>query len=158
MRIIFLYIILVGVMLVVLLKIIRIGENIKAPQDVSGDWKIKNEFVSSIQGNCAAIAFNKRNPKLNIEQSGKYLELKLSDSSNTVMNGKLENDSLKFECIIPAKKDINNLFRSEIKVRLSLKLINHKNSPNEISGLWSIINCSNCKPISFAAIKENNEQ
>ncbi len=65
------------------------------------------------------------------------------------MNSKLENSSLKFELIIPTKKDIKNSCGNEIQLRMFLKLLNHKNLSNEISGLWSIINCSSCKQLAF---------
>ncbi|MCL5028064.1 MAG: hypothetical protein M1480_03485 [Bacteroidetes bacterium] len=158
MRTIFLYIILVGVMLAALLEILRAGENIKAPLDVSGSWKIKNEFIYALDGNCSAVTFLRRKPKLNIEQSGKYLELKLNDSANTIMNGTLENDTLKFSESLPVKKAKDNSCGNNVIVNLTLMFINHNNSPDEIAGSWSTPNCSRCNQISFSAVKENNDQ
>lgn len=156
MRLIILYILLVGAMLVGLLEILRVGEKMKAPEDVSGNWTIDKQTQSQIQSNCGNIIFFKQNADFNIEQSGKYLELTLSDASNTKMEGKLENDSLKFSGTLPSTSNINKSCSNEIRVELSLKLIKRSGSPEEFTGVWSTPNCSLCQNVDFSAVKQTN--
>ena len=155
MRTIFLYIVLVGVILAALLEILRLGEGIKAPIDVSGKWIIKEEFVNALHENCSAVNFLNQKSNLNIEQSGKFLELTLNDSANTTMNGKLENNTMTFSGTQPVKNDSCG---NQVNIQLTLKLIRQTGSPDEITGLWTTPNCGRCRQVSFAAVKENNNQ
>ncbi len=156
MRLIILYILLVGAMLAGLLEILHVGEKMKAPIDVSGNWTIEKQTQSKIQSNCMNIIFSKHNAGFNIEQSGKFLELTFSDASNTKLEGELENDSLKFIGTVPSGSGISKSCGNKLQVELKLKLIKKASSPEEFIGVWTTPNCNICRNVIFSAVKQTN--
>ncbi len=152
MKVIFTYIITVGVLFLALLKILEKGKNLKAPPNVSGNWIIRTDSTLK-NGKCFLQYFENNIPEFSIEQSGKFLELTLNDAANTKMEGKLEDDSIRFSGTI---RDVNNFDKScgeNILVHLNIEIIK-SNLTEEFTGNWTTPYCSSCSSISFTAIKE----
>ena len=154
MKLMFIYIITVGILSLVLLKILEVGKNLKAPPNVSGKWIIRTDSTLK-NGKCFSQYFGNNIPGFFIEQSGKYLELTLDDSAGTKINGELEDDSLRFSGTFTAGNNFDKSCGKNFLVNLNLETVNGA-PPEEATGIWSTPNCSRCSSISFAAVKEGN--
>ena len=91
-----LYITLVGILFAGLLAVLRIGEKIKAPVNVSGDWQIDKQFVETVRKCCTPIYFSHKTFNASIEQSGIHLTIIFNDELQTEMHGILENNKMIF--------------------------------------------------------------
>ena len=152
MKVIFIYIITVGILFLALIKILEEGKNLKAPPNVSGKWILRTDSTLR-NGKCLTQYFGNNSPAFFIEQSGKYLELTLDDSAGTKMDGNLEDDSLRFSGTFSSGNNYKISCGENFLVHLNLEMIN-ETSPEQVTGIWSTPNCSRCSSISFAAVKE----
>ena len=157
MKIILLYVTLVGVLLVVLLGILRIGEKLNAPINVSGKWEINDDFVKIISESCTPLTFHKEKPRLIVEQSGIYLKAKFNDENKTEMSGKLENNKMVFSQIIQANRDSAKTCGNSLNAELSVNVIQSETDQDELSGEWHTPNCTTCGQIKFSAVKDQEE-
>jgi hypothetical protein len=156
MKIILLYITLVGVLLAVLLGILKVGEKLQAPINVSGKWIINDDFTKAVANSCAPVTFHKDEPLLSIEQSGIYLNASFNDINKTEMSGKLENNKMVFNQVIQAKKDSAKKCGNDLLTELSITVIQN-DTTDALSGTWKTPNCSKCGEIKFSAIKKQEE-
>ena len=156
MKIILLYITLVGVLLALLLGILRIGEKLQAPINVSGKWILNDDFTKAVAKSCAPVTFHKDEPQLIIEQSGIYLNASFNDIDKTEMTGKLENNKIVFNQVIQAKKDSVKVCGNDLLTELSVTVIQN-DTTDELTGAWKTPNCSKCGEIKFSAIKKQEE-
>jgi hypothetical protein len=157
MKIILLYVTLVGILLLGLLGILRVGEKLNAPLNVSGEYEINSEFVNIIDKSCTPLIFHKEEPQLTVEQSGIYLTAKFNDVNKTEMSGKLENNKMIFSQVIQAKKDAAKVCGSEIKAELSVNIIQSDTAEDEIAGTWNIPDCGTSAKIKFSAVKKQED-
>lgn len=157
MKIILLYVTLVGLLLLGLLGILRVGTKLNAPVNVSGKYEINSEFVNIIDKSCTPLVFHKAEPQLSIEQSGVYLTAKFNDVNKTEMSGRLENSKLIFSQLIQANKDAAKVCGSEIKAELSIKIIQSDTDSDELAGTWIIPDCGTNAQIKFSAVKKQED-
>ncbi len=69
------YIVLVGLPLVLMLGVLKLGEKLEAPPSISGEWVI--EQASAVPDACADEAKAVWNRTLSVSQSGQYLNASL---------------------------------------------------------------------------------
>ena len=157
MKVILLYVTLVGLLLAGLLGILKVGDKLNAPINVSGKWEINDNFVKVIGESCTPMTFNKVEPQLTVEQSGIYLKAIFNDVNKTEMSGKLENNKMIFSQIIQANKDSANTCGSNVNTGLSVNIIQNDSDFDRLSGVWQTPNCSTCGQIKFSAVKKQEE-
>ncbi len=138
MKIILLYIILVGILFVSLLKILSIGDKLKAPLNVSGNWIIINDFGKEVKKTCAQISFKNQPPEMFIDQSGKYLKATINDSAKTQLKGMIDQDTITLNKIFPLRRDSCG---STASIKLILKVVRYEDKNDKLLGIWSDPQC-----------------
>ena len=156
MKAVFLYIILVGILFIGLLSVLKIGKNLKAPENVSGDWQISGSFADSVQRSCTPIFLPKKNPSAFIEQSGIHLTITFNDAAKIEMHGKLENNKVVFEQTLPVKNGLKNDCGEKTLTELNLEFQKQKNKPDLLVGIWTNPSCNNCRRVKFSAARIQN--
>ena len=157
MKIILIYVALVGVLFAVLLGILGIGEKLNAPINVSGEWSVNPDFAKAVNESCISITFQKNEPLFVIEQSGIYLKALFNDSAHTEMQGRLQNNKLVFSKTFKVKNDSAKVFGKEQLAELSVSVSRNDGNADELTGEWKILNVSKCRSIKFNAVKNIKE-
>jgi len=152
-KIIFLYIILVGILFVALLGILKIGETIKAPIDVSGKWNVNNEFAKEISSSCTPVYLPIKNPGFLIDQSGIHLTLIFNDAAKTEMHGILEKDSIFFSNNFTLSQGNFKGQDRKAQVNFSVDVLQHGGNVYQLKGAWLTPNCGNNDIINFSAVR-----
>lgn len=80
------YLLLVGVPILGVFGLLRLGANLAAPVAVAGEW-LPSEAAS---GGCMSGLVWEQPPKMTIAQSGRLLVVSLSDANHSVLTGKLD--------------------------------------------------------------------
>lgn len=142
-------------MFITLLKILQIGERIKAPVDVNGNWAIIFQNANVFKAGCVAVSLPEENPEMYIEQSGKLLLLTFNDIHKTEMKGKLENDKMIFYEMLPLKQALFSNCGNETMVELVLNFQPGKKKINKLTGIFMSPGCSKCSEINFESIKKH---
>lgn len=156
MKTILIYIGTVGVLFLCLLFVLHLGEKLKAPTDISGDWQLNNISVEGVRNFCLPIRLLGNKSFISIEQSGIHLSLAFNDSDKTLMDGKLSNNKMYFEKVLSANNRIRSKCSSTILLKLSLELIKRNNEPDELMGTLSVPSC-NCGEQKISAVKKERE-
>ena len=154
MKIILLYVTLVGLLLAGLVGALRVDEKLNAPINVSGEWAITGEFANDVGESCIPITFQKKEPLLIIEQSGINLKAIFNDISKTEFSGSLKNNKAAFSQIIPSNKNLVKSNSNKMFAVLSVAFTPGKDKPEKLTGEWSISNCSTCGQIKFSAVRK----
>ena len=157
MKIVLLYITFVGLLFIGLLGILRVGEKLKAPIDVSGDWVLSEDFTNNTINSCTPLIFRKKNHLLSIEQSGIYLKAAFNDDSKLEFTGKLDNNKITLTQTNHSKTDSAAECGKYIPAEISAEVALQNGEKDELSGNWSIPNCNACKSIAFNAVKMKPE-
>jgi hypothetical protein len=139
------------------LEILQVGEKLKAPINVSGEWEINDEFAKAVDKSCVPVSFQTMKPKLTIEQSGIYLKGILNDVSQTELKGRLKGNKILFSQKIPVRKDSLTVNGNEKLVELSVDVVQSKDKQDELAGEWKITGCSKSGQVKFSAIKRLKE-
>jgi hypothetical protein len=157
MKIILIYVALVGCLLLGLLEILRIGEKLNAPANISGEWEINNEFAADVSRSCMHVLFRETEPRLSIDQSGVYLKALFNDISHIEMEGRLVNNKIVLKQINQFKNNPADVYENKLSAELYLTVIQDNKKPGVLLGDWKISNCDNCRVIIFSAIKKSGE-
>ncbi len=144
----------VGILFAALLEILRVGEKIKAPLNVSGKWNINNISYGDNSNDCIGILTNTKNSNFLIDQSGIHLTLIFNNSAKTEMQGKLENNTMTFHKIFSVTNEGIKNCGKRINVGLILKIISDNEYPDKLTGAWYVLNCSECGKINLSAVRE----
>jgi hypothetical protein len=89
MKTVFQYFILVGVSVLGILGILRLGQGLKAPASVGGVWSLQWANPVSVKSNCPSISFEAESPEILISQSGPAVVITLHDATQTTFSGRL---------------------------------------------------------------------
>lgn len=154
MKTIFIYTVLVGIMFAGILEILHIGEKIKAPIDVNGNWIVYNDNSEGFSSDSLPINLPKKNAEISIEQSGKHLVLTFNDANKSELNGKLEKNRMFFSRIYPVSPSLKLSCGSSTKVEVILDIDQYKDKPEQLSGIFRMPDCKIFEEIHFNAIKK----
>lgn len=87
------YVLMVGVSVLMVVGLLHLGRNLKAPVSVGGAWELDiSQQVDA--GACESALIWTEPPRLEISQSGPYISLNLNDTSNTKLEGIVEGTEL----------------------------------------------------------------
>ena len=156
MKTVILYITLVGILFIGLLAVLKIGEKLNAPENVSGDWQISGKFADSVQNSCTPIFLPLKNPAVFIEQSGIHLTITFNDRAKTEMHGELENNKVIFEQTLHVKSELQNVYGKKTLAKLALEFHKKKDKLDQLLGAWANPMCNSCGQIQFSAIKKQD--
>lgn len=125
------YIGMLGVTLLGLMGVLRLGSGIEAPASVKGTWEFRvSGPETAVQ--CTGLTGWIRNPELQISQSGPDLTIHLNNSSEITLTGKVQDATITAASKNP---EIENT-----KMMLSLQL-NRSGQPDRLQGQLRTPNC-----------------
>ncbi|HNB53430.1 MAG TPA: hypothetical protein PK530_15870 [Anaerolineales bacterium] len=138
------YVFLVGIPVLVVLGILRLGENtLKAPASVEGNWLLalpENATTSS----CKTMQIDVKEPMLNISQSGPHLVLTFNDENRTDLKGTLNELSINAHSAQVSSDGLSSL---------SLTLtVDRDAEPDQMQGVLTLESCG--ETWSFTAVRQ----
>ena len=92
MKIVFLYLVLVGVPVVGIYAIVSLGQDLQPPMSVSGEWNV--ELTPRTADVLLCKGFSSESLILKITQTGRHLALTLNDPSATRLSGEVNLETL----------------------------------------------------------------
>lgn len=144
MRWVLLYLSMVGVPLLALLAILRVGERIVPPVALGGEWQVEFERVPS-GAECAAFEFA-GTTVLRIAQSGTYLTLRFGEPRRTTLKGRLAGRALEGWARIRSETPCGDTLRVQATAGPG-------DLPTELSGRFEVTACDACPRLPFRATR-----
>lgn len=152
MRLILLYLFLVGMPILGVLAILRLGENLTPPVSVGGAWNIE---ISSQTGDnlaCSNPLMSSQQPILTISQSGPRLLLIFNDPARTTLIGEIH------EATITARTPGHGAnATADETARLYLEArVDRQTEPDRLQGTFAFSSqCSLQTMMSFTALRQH---
>ena len=109
MKVAIVYFIVMGLVLAGIFGILNMGENLRAPASVKGNWVVDSQQATTENAGSMAIEAEgcgeglawEENPTLSIAQSGPDLMITLGDTDHTILAGTLQDQAIRAEEIRP---------------------------------------------------------
>jgi hypothetical protein len=145
------YILLVGLPLLALVEVLKMGRILTAPISVDGVWRMETETDHFSALPCGNLPSSVTNTSVLISQSGKNLVLTLSGGSKataSVLEGRIIKASFAPTGSSPeAGCSINRIFTL-------IATFDPKSDPRTLNGTLSVDGCASCAPVEFRAVRQ----
>ena len=146
----FLYLALIGISIVALAGVMRIGKSILAPPHVSGVWRITDETGNHAADPCGPPSPGALPLELEIAQSGTVMELVFRGDHPVRTVARLRGDTLFASPLEPIPPCTD---------RWSLRAqFNEADAPERVTGLWTATDCDECAPRRFTATRRDGPE
>ncbi len=140
MRSVFWYVVFVGVPLLALLGILRLGEGLPAPRAVHGEYSFAVDSSGAIGCLMPAVAGGER--RMTISQSGTRLELKLMGDKPVAFRGTIAGDTIR----VAAARTCLTADSSAMSAT-----VERTESATQIVGQMELRGCGTCPRVPFRA-------
>lgn len=149
MRILPLYLLLVGTPLLGLIGLLRVGERLEAPPSVAGTWNVDSAFTRAVERGCFPSAFAEATT-LEVTQSGRFIRLTANDPAATLFEGRLTDGGLVARGIrvAPASPTCTAPRPAELRLRLI-----DGDGVQQLAGSWGLPTCVACRALPFRATR-----
>jgi hypothetical protein len=145
-----LYFALVGLPLLGVVGVLRLGKSSIAPPSISGEWQLDGELRSNDETPCASTLGGFRRASMTISQSGKFLEVTLPNENRDLLRGSLTGNEFRAEAR-PA------LFGDDVFQLLRLSgRIEDEGDGLSLHGVLSMPRRVDCVPVPFRAFRSQN--
>ena len=94
MRSVFLYLFLVGVPVLAISGVLRVGQRLRPPVFVGGTWSVERPWKTDPDSSCGYSLINSERTVLTISQSGTRLLLTLNDENRTTLAGEIRDATI----------------------------------------------------------------
>lgn len=143
------YIVLVGLPVLSVLVLLRIGEqSLKAPASIHGNWGLALE-PQAVRVVCPGLVFPAEDSILNINQSGPQLYLMFNDKNGTTLRGELTDLTISAEATDPAEpRKVLWTFAAAV---------NREAAPDRLEGILSGDSCSSALSVTAHRLPELNQ-
>ena len=162
------YILLVGLPILILLGILRLGRTLAAPVSVNGNWKVE-AATTPADAHCQSPASFSSNASFVISQSGRLLRVALSGSKSTgvvasgtvasgmiaagtIADGSIEGKTVKVSIPAARQNSVDPKCGSDQGLTLTAT-VDPTSEPRALNGILSVDGCADCQPISFRAVR-----
>jgi hypothetical protein len=148
-----LYLALVGIPILGVLGILRLGENLTPPISVGGAWSV--EVSPPIAGDpaCGNPLIQSLPPVLTISQSGPHLQLTLNDPERTTLAGEIRGETVTAEAVVSGTG--NEAHASEDAAPTSLAAsVDRQADPSRLRGVLITTRCSLRTEMPFTAVRQ----
>ncbi len=136
------YVLLVGLPILGVIGVLRVGRHLNAPLSVNGVWKLQGEVtVAGLSCPQGAAALQ---DGLTISQSGRELEASLG-TTGTAATGSLEGTAIKAPLPLPQACGTDRQL-------MLTATVDPNSNPRAMSGTLSVIGCSSCSPVQVQAV------
>lgn len=145
------YIVLVGIPLLGLAGVLKVGRKLSAPVSVGGTWKVEADANRILPGPCGeAIAAS--GESLTILQSGTNLVVSLDGSASAQGHGWIEGNTLRAPLAL-AKGSSHSGCNSEQPLTFTAT-VDPRSDPRLLSGILTAGLCPSCSVTSFRATRQ----
>lgn len=147
------YLFLVALPVLVLVGVLRSGDNLIAPISVGGPWRIQtveNNFAGLPCGKSLAV----RDAGFTVSQSGKNFTLSFDNSLASSASGTIEGTTIKAS-MSPSAALVGDAGCGAERVLFLTATLDSKVNPQSLLGMLSVKNCPTCAPVRFLAIRED---
>lgn len=131
------YVFLVGLPVLGVLGVLHIGQNLKAPASVGGNWSLAWDAVPD--GGCPALPASTNAASLFISQSGPHLVMELNSGAKTNLNGVL--DELHITGTV-----------AEVETAVFQATVDRQPEPHQMSGFFAPPGCATV--YAFTAVRQ----
>jgi Kef-type K+ transport system membrane component KefB len=155
------YVGLVGLPLLALMGVLRAGAHLKSPTSVGGPWNVDADFSSLAGTPCGALLSGVRQPALAIIQSGRQLTLNLNNSQKTALAATLDGSTVRTTPTAGSGGSQSTKALTpgcDYPQSIQLEATISSQEPRTMTGMVSLSDCSDCKPVSFHAVRETAQQ
>ena len=146
-RLIFLYNFLVGVPIIGILGILRLGENLTPPISIKGTWNVEISPQTMMPQPCDSPLIHSEAPVLTISQSGPHLLLTFNDQESTTLMGEIHGTTLAAD-----NASDDNPATTDIEATVDLQT-----EPGRLQGVLESPRCSLPTTITFTATRQTDE-
>jgi hypothetical protein len=145
------YILFVGLPLLALVEVLKMGRTLAAPISVDGVWRMEAETGHFSALRCSNLLSSVTNAPVLISQSGKSLVLTLNGGSKataSMLEGRIIKASFVPTDSSPeAGCGINRIFTLTAT-------FDPKSDPRTLNGTLSVDGCASCEPVEFRAVRQ----
>jgi hypothetical protein len=151
MRLVLLYLSLVGVPIAGILGILHVGERLTPPIAVGGAWIVEVEAPATGVPACNTALWQAQEPILTISQSGPHLQLTLSHEDRITFLGEIR------EGRVTAEAEVTRAAANIPEDRASAHLeawVDHQAQPMRLRGVLTMIQCAARTDMPFVAVRQ----
>lgn len=123
------YLVLVGIPIVGVLGLLRLGSNIVPPISVGGVWRLELASSALAETDCARLFDADVQPLLTISQSGMYLTMELNTIEKLRFKGTLSESAIA-------------TIQNESETVIFQAVVDHQSSPHTLTGAVSLPACN----------------
>jgi len=105
MRSIFLYVLLVGIPVIAVSGVLRVGQRLRPPIFVGGTWNVEWSDIGAVSA-CGESLIRSDRTVLTISQSGSRLLLTLDDENRTTLQGEISNTTITATTAVPGPTEL----------------------------------------------------
>jgi hypothetical protein len=163
------YVVFVGLPILILLGILRLGRGLTSPVSVNGNWKIESA-ASLADGHCPIASPLNINSSFVISQSGPNLRVALSGSKSTgviasgtiasgmiatgtIADGTIDGQTVKVSIPSSRSNPADSTCGGDQPLTLTATVDAHA-EPRTLTGTLSADHCANCEPLQFRAVRQ----
>lgn len=148
------YILLVGLPLLGLVAVLKVGRQLSAPISLQGEWKLETQVVHPQSAPCGQLLAMFQDSIMGISQSGKGLVMSSSVCVTNVGRGGIEGTTLKGLIPLVTTATVGQDCGSRQAIVLVANLNLNAQEPHEMSGSLSLDGCSSCAALAFRATRQ----
>lgn len=137
-----LYLLLVGLPVIALIGVVRIGQQITPPPYVGGLWRAAEATLA--QDACNPPGFTASLPEVNVNQSGQVLELSFPNAASAKSRAEMDEGALR---ATTASAD------PECPASWLLEARFGGTEYDRLEGRWTPVGCQACRPRTFIAVR-----
>ena len=147
------YILLVGLPLLGLAGVLRVGRSIKPPISVDGTWKIDADASHLANEPCGKILSSFANSSLGISQSGKTLVLTFDNSAKSSASGSLDGNVIKVPSAL-LRDAAGDPACGGNQSPVFTATVDPKTEPKSLTATLAVNGCASCAPLTFRAMRQ----
>jgi hypothetical protein len=147
------YILLVGLPLLGLAAVLRVGRSISPPISIDGNWRIEADASRLSTQPCGKTLSSFANGSLGISQSGKTLVLTFDNASRTSAMGSLDGNVIKVSSV-PLRDSAGDPACGGNQSPTLTATVDAKTEPKSLTGTLSVSGCASCAPVTFRAVRQ----
>ena len=154
MRSFFLYLFLVGVPVLAISGVLRVGQRLRSPIFVGGTWSVERPWNRDHDSSCGHSLINSEPTVLTIAQSGSHLLITLNDGSRTTFAGEIHDATITAtRAGVASDGSIDAHGISSAPIRLQATLERENDSDRLLANL-TFYDCPTSTAMSFSAQRQ----
>lgn len=135
------YLVLVGIPIVGVLGLLRLGSNLEPPISVGGEWYLALTNSTQVEASCAGLLDANVQPVLTVSQSGPHLVLELNTAEKIRFKGTLNESTI-------------TTAQNEPETVVFQVTIDHQSQPNTLAGAVTLPACKT--PLTFTGFRHSH--